>query len=106
MIKEFKVGERRYGIIEGATHSIITQTDCCHFIIDNNGDDPDELYGGVEVGHRPFRIQDVIAQAQPIEDLAKWIHYFGIKPRVHGNYDGLLASMREIGVDTSAMPEW
>lgn len=103
MIKEFKVGERRYGIIEGATHSIITETDCCHSV-EPNGSTVEIAAGFNE--YRFVSVNDAIAQAQPIDDLPRWIHYFGIKPRVHGNYDGLLASMREIGVDTSAMPKW
>ena len=103
MIREFKVGQSRLGIIAGESRSIITETDCCHWIVDN--DSFDELMDWYTGQAHTLPIRDIIAKAKPVS-VPDWVHYFGIKDRVLVNYQSLLKSMRKIGVATDTMPTW
>ena len=39
-------------------------------------------------------------------DIAEWIHYFGIKTRIHDNYYLLNKSIQEIGITETILPDW
>lgn len=104
MMKEFKVGESRYGIIEGKDQVIITEPDCCYWL--RPKDAIINLQSGGWSEYRDVEVAKALMVAQPIEDLSKWIHYFGIKARVRNNYRCLLSAISEIGLDPSKMPVW
>lgn len=82
----------KFGLIVGETHHIITEPDFCHSVFPN-------------VDTAEFLAQKEMASATPVR-ITAFGHYFGIKTRVRDNYDLLIQSMREIGLDASDMPEW
>lgn len=49
---------------------------------------------------------EIRARMGEVVNLSEWGHYWGIKDRVAHNYRLLLKSMREIGLNTDAMPDF
>ncbi len=114
----------QYGIVVGKDEFIVMESDFVHFTAPKN--EPVKLLVGydrtegepTEEGWRQLFIEDV-KQIFTLDELLEravetklgvrddeFGHYWGIKPRVAYNYHLLLGTMREIGADTSAMPEW
>jgi hypothetical protein len=102
MIEEFKVGEKRYGLIKGKQQSIVCVPDCQHVVVDN--DEPLTL-GDAYSADTEQTVSIGSLDTAPV-DVAQWVHYFGVKPRVRGNYFELIESIRQIGLDPGAMPVW
>lgn len=107
MIKRIKVGEREYGFAEGPSGFIVSNDECIHSVY--GLDESAELNVGpvFEVQYEPFTLQQLRdrCSVNPLS-MFEWVHYWGIKQRMAGNYALLLKSMREIGLNTKNMPKW
>lgn len=105
-------------IIKGKTGYIISESDCCHRVyslsefeskitlvvssLDSGSNRSDQFYLNMKG-------RDVVPELKPGKskslDLKKFIHYFGIKPRVRRNYEILQESCKLIGAEVD-FPEW
>lgn len=54
---------------------------------------------------RLFSLEELLGIASEV-DVWDFVDYWGIKDRIHRNYNLLLKSMREIGASTKNMPKW
>lgn len=108
ILSEFNAGARNFGFVEGPNGYIITENDFVHSVFGLN--EPADLntaaWGTFGREYKTFSLADIRPLARPVTSFRKWAHYWGIKPRIHSNYCELLASMKEIGADTTGMPEW
>lgn len=81
---------------------IVVETDFIHHI--QNPDDGIYI-GDDESGAVYCTVSESKASLVPIL-ISDFGHYWGINHRVRQNYSLLLKTMRELGIDTSAMPRW
>ena len=106
MIKQIRPGDREYGFVSGPAGFIVSNDECIHSIyaLDESADL--NIGKAWEPEYKSFTLPELTALAGPDLSMFDWVHYWGIKQRMAGNYAGLLKSMREIGLDTKSMPKW
>ncbi len=106
MIKTFTFNTQNFLIITGENGYIISENDFCHEICVNDERQVFTLPDGSTIN---FRLDEMLNQNNDIVDISKFGHYWGIKSRVHENYNLLLKSMLEIKADDTEfclMPAW
>jgi hypothetical protein len=92
-------------VLEGYDNIIIVEDDCCHQIYDKGEEIEHNQYMGSEY-IPPLAYGDLMANLQEKEiNLAEWVHCFGIKSRIHGNYKALQNTCREYGISID-FPKW
>lgn len=116
MLKTFSVDKsNKYLLIQGKTHFIIAEPDCCHSVYTK--DDPIEIcYNTLSEpdanGKREFELRTFSSTLEGVRAIAKpttlqtSVHYWGIKSRVKTNFDYLCKTMQDIGIDTYDLPKW
>ena len=116
-IQQFTVGASNFGLLAAEDgRFIITRNDFVHGLYKAD-EKADINLGGVQLVQEnsserigeiweEFTLSQLQAIATPIPSLWEWAHYWGIKERVARNYRLLLASMRELSINMSDMPEW
>ena len=109
-----KVNVGPFALIEGDKGYVLTNNECIHYV-KKYGDEPVklplhwtkgnsfEMMPRAEIGISFDELRTVIVGE--IEDLSKWVHYFGIKARMCTNYSLLQKSCKEIGAELD-FPEW
>lgn len=107
-----------YLIFKGDKGIVISETDCCHFVLSN-----EELQKQKEitvpmhyrdnifhVEYKNVLFEDNTTDIELINadpELKYVIHYFGIKDRVYQNYKILQESLKEINFNyIDDLPEW
>ncbi len=107
-----------YLIFKGEKGIVISETDCCHFIIMN-----DKLAEHVELNipmhykdnifHVEFKSTVMSENQSDVElinndpELISVVHYFGIKERIRQNYEMLKSSLELIEYNyIHELPEW
>ena len=109
-----KIGMGPFALIEGVKGYIVTNDECIHWV-KKYGDEPCRFPLYYERGNKFNMLPHaelavdfdelLTVKVGPIGDIAKWIHYFGIKNRMLQNMNILKKSCKEIEADIE-WPEW
>lgn len=114
--KEYRTKE--FAFIDGPRGFILTDNEAIHMVREPDGEVKLPVWVTEKVGDRKtFGIEPAgtisldrdgllrFVRTDAEVDLKTWVHYFGIKARIQGNYASLEASCKEIGVKVD-FPDW
>lgn len=100
MLKKITLGHRSYGFAVGPKGFIVSNNEFIHGIYELDQVAPLNTGKPFEPKYEQFTLADLSAADSAPLSMREWGHYWGIKPRMAGNYALLLKSMREVGLDT------
>ncbi len=100
MLKSFRFANQSFGILVGAEKVIILENDCCHQVL--KLDESFSAWNYSEGEYETIKVSEIIAEETTFQ---KFVNYWGIKPRIQGNFNLLKKSIKEIGLELK-LPDW